>query len=188
MAEFIQPMGVIFRVWDNEKKKMFYGGGITENSIDEYLVTTGGVVCRMEGTRKSENEYQISVEPTPYAIAMPFITNINYSPLYSFDIIRHENITAVVVAIGGFVSGEVLMDVMLIPIARNEVEFNKKNIKLVATTSKPEYHTRRGKPKPSFWKKAEIIGNIFENRNLLTTLTINILKDTIDIDWENVYD
>jgi len=184
MAEFIEPMGVRFRVWDNEKKIMFYGNGITESSISEYLVTTGGIVCRMEGTRKSETEYQISVTQAPYAIAMPFITNLNYSPLYSFDIIRYENITAVVVAVGGFVSGEVLMDAMLIPIAKNEVEFNKKNVKLVATST-PEPPTKR---KPSLWKKAEVIGNIFENKDLLTPLTINILKDTIDIDWENVYD
>jgi len=184
MAESIEPMGVRFRVWDNERKQMFYGNGITETSISEYLVTTGGIVCRMEGTRKSETKYQISVRQAPYAIAMPFITNLNYSPLYSFDIIRYENITAVVVAVGGFVSGEVLMDVMLIPIAKNEVEFNKKNVKLVATST-PKPPTKR---KPSLWKKAEVIGNIFENKNLLTPLTINILKDTIDIDWENVYD
>jgi hypothetical protein len=185
MSEFIEPMGVRFRVWDNERKIMFYGNGITENSISEYLVTTGGIVCRMEGTRKSETEYQISVRQTPYAIAMPFITNINYSPLYSFDIIRYENITAVVVAVGGFVSEEVLLDVMLIPIAKNEVEFNKKNIRLVSITNHPEPPTRR---KPSLWEKAEVIGNIFENKNLLTPLTTNILKDTIDIDWQNVYD
>jgi hypothetical protein len=187
MGEFVEPMGVRFRVWDNEKKRMFYGGGIKDNSIDEYLVTTGGIVCRMEGTRKSENEYQISVRQAPHAIAMPFITNLNYSPLYSFDIIRYENITAVVIAVGGFVSEQVLLDVMLIPIAKNELEFNKKNIKLVVSANEPELTTKR-KPKPSFWRKAEIIGNIFENRDLTTPFIMNILRDTIDIDWENVYD
>jgi len=192
-----ETKGLKFRVWDNEKKKMFYWKDITEGVVDDYLIDSTGRVYRIErtayaikkGDRMTEYKIDTSITPVIHAIAMPFIDNVNYSPLYSFDICKFKDIAFVVIKTKNPVKDILSDSAFIAVIAEDEEDFNKKSDGLYKYFHGMVSLSKKEKEKSlKFWNKVEVIGNIFENRDLLTKFTLDMLRYDIDIDWEMVYE
>jgi hypothetical protein len=184
-----------FRVWDNERKQMFYRleiGDITQGAIDDYLIDTTGMVYKVErrveairkGDRMTEYKIDVALRPAPCAIAMSFIANLKTSPLYNLDIVKIGGTLGVVIAVTNHPDKRLPQAPMLIPIAQSRDEIQKKFLEIYKTLDDLKLPNEVS----AFWNAVEVVGNIFENKDLLTPFIINMLKSEININWEKVYE